>query len=218
MSAIRGIEIHNGYIVIPGGIKGIIGGTWSSPIAEGVAGKAGIQIIISSVAISGISAGGYFGVKANNASGTLEIAGARARATVLTGITPGGRVSGLWVEVEVLGNAVVSGKMVGVRVELYVESGATITGDTHGIFVDNYIDSQPTVYQMVRLEQNGSAIVKHMIAFYTGDAEYAFHFTPHTPTSLGWSLSDDKTGLTNAGWLRVDMQGTIKYVQLYGPT
>ena len=143
MSA-RGIEVHNGYIEIPGGVQGIIGGSWDSPLAKGVADEAGIQMIMSVSAISGESAGGYFGVKANNDSGNLSIKGVRARATVLTGVDTGtGRVDGVHVEVEALGTAVVGAQVMGIRVEIYVEGDATLSSDVQGIAVLNYINVQP---------------------------------------------------------------------------
>jgi len=217
--SVRGIEIHNGYVAIPADmIQKIQLGTWSSPITQGVADQLVFSGVVTAVAaLGGDISGGYFGARVEVAF-TGDVRGLRARASVLSDVALTGYLYGIHTEIELGGtSSTISGRTSGHTIEIYSEAGCVHTGDVHGLFVNNYMDGTVTVYQMLRLESGGSAVPSSIIAVYVNDAEYAFHFTPHTPASLGWSLADDKTGGGGGGtgWLRVDMQGTVKYIQLY---
>ena len=217
--AARGVEIHNGYVTIPAGMVSQLSmGTWAAPITQTSAGQILVGGVIQAIALGGDVHGGYFGVRAEVAL-TGDLRGVRARASVLSNAALTGFLYGLHTEVEVGGaTSSISGRTVGHTIEIYSETGCVHTGDVHGIFVNNYIDGTVTVYQMVRLENNGSAVPQSIIAVYVNDASYFLHFTPNTPAAGGWVATGDRTAgsATNAaGWLKVDMPAGDKYIQLF---
>ena len=216
----RGIEIHNGKVVLPSGnIEQLSLGTWGAPIAQSIAAQIMVGAVIEAVAaLGGDIHGGYFGARVEVAyTGTIR--GLRARASVLSNVALTGSLYGIHTEIELGGaTSTISGVFVGHTIEMYTEAGNVITGDVYGIHVNNYNLATVGVYMMMRLEENGTAIPDAIIGIYVNDATYFIHLTPAVPAAGGWTNVGDRTAgsATNAaGWLLVDHQGADKYIQLF---
>jgi len=87
-----------------------------------------------------------------------------------------------------------------------------------GIFVNNYnLGTITSTYELVRLEENGTAVPDQIIGVYVLDASAYLRLSPQTPASGAWAVAGDKTGGggAGAGWIKVMVQGAEKFLQLY---
>lgn len=215
----RGIEVHNGKVIIPGdAMKQLQLGTWASPLTQVEAGQIVVSAVVNAIALGGDVHGGYFGVKAS-VSLTGDLRGARARATVNDGIVVTGSVYGAVIETEVLGAGEITAYYEGLRIENYVEAGADISAVAHySIFIANYITSEPSSYSFIRMSENGASTVRSVFMVSRGgaclDISYIFELTGSNPSA--WSGSGTVSGA--AGHLKIRVGAQDKYIALYDNT
>lgn len=212
----RGIEIHNGKVVIPGDVmKELQLGTWASPLTQTEADQVVVSAVVNAIALGGDVHGGYFGVK-GSVTATANLRGLRARVTINDGITITGFTYGLHIETEVLGAGVAAGLFEGMRLEKYVESGADLTGATvYGIHIANSIASAPSSYSFMRMSENAASTVDSIFLIVKGASclgmTYLFDVVGQPPiffTTVGTPSGD-------GGQIVVRMGGNVRYIKLW---
>jgi len=202
-------------------IRGNFGqGAWGA--GEGIEQYEADQILHSSVicttALGGVVVAGLHGVHVNEDM-TGDAYASRVRATVDANIVLTGNLTGTRTETEVLGaTGEVTGTTMGHLIEMYSEAGCQFDSDVRGIFVSNYnLGTMNSTYELVRLEENGTAVPDNILGVYVLDATTFLHLTPNVPAGGAWSNVGDKTGGGGAGtgWIKVTVMGVAKYLQLY---
>lgn len=191
-------------------------GNWDTPITQRIASQVGVYSVINATDLGGTVIGGYFGVRASVAL-TGDLRGARARATVLTGITLTGTLYGLHIETEVLGTGVLTSLHEGIRIEQYVESGATISASgVYGIHIANSIASAPSSYYFMRMSENAASTVNAIFHIYRGascvDMQYLFLISTGAAIGLGATVGACSG---TAGYLKIKWNTSDRYIQLY---
>lgn len=195
-------------------------GTDAAPITQFSASQIAVQGVINATALGGSVKGANFGVIAS-VTLTGDLVGVKARAVINTAIDVTGTLTGISIETNVLGTGTVSGIMAGLLIEQYAPATATITSTMFGIFISNYMQVSPTSYSMIRCSENGGATLTTLLQFTLGggaspsDATWFLQVTGVAKTC--WATAGDKTGGggAGAGWLRCQIHGSEKYIQLY---
>lgn len=217
----RGIEIHNGYLDFPEGMPPELHlGTDATPLTQGEAGQIVISAVINALALGGAVHAGFFEVIAS-VDLTGGLVALKARAVINTGLDVTGTLTGIEIETDVLGTGTVSGIVAGLLIEQYAPATATITTTLFGIFISNYMQVSPTSYSFIRCSENGGATLTTLLQFTLGggatpsDATWFLQVTGVAKTC--WATAGDKTGGggAGAGWLRCQVHGQEKYIQLY---
>ena len=200
MSAVRGIEIHNGYISIPDGMS----------------------VVIATSLTSGTIRGHSTEVKVA-ADGTVNVDAIRGKATVNADVAlaAGAVIGGGRFETELgSGAAAVDARIQGLEVAVTIPDDAGTLGQIYGLLMTNYIETDPGGYTMIRLSEHGPATVtiEDLIHFYIPRAAVTrvFRFDPQNKTDA-WASHGDKTGghTYQNGWLEVLLGGLTRYIQLY---
>jgi hypothetical protein len=194
-------------------------GTWALPLTEGRPNQDAMSVVVQVTATTGVENAGIFGVKAAR-TGVVSLIGLHARATVPTGIDIGlvanGQLYGIRNEVEVFGaGSRVRGDVYGETIEIFADATATINGLIYGLYINNYVLTTPAGYAFIRCDENGNQTIQECMAFYMGgtsDSNFLMFLSPGTRT--GWS-SGGAHGGAEDGWLRISLQGTVRYVHLY---
>ena len=213
----RGIEIHNGHIIIPAGaINKIHMGTEALPITQQEIGQVVVSAVIEATILGGdVRAGEFIIVATENLTGNLRPL--RVKGVVNANIVVTGYAYGIHIEQEVHAVGQVTGNMDGIRLEQYVPTGG-ITSHVHGIFISNFIQTAPTGnYYFIRAAENGGVTLEAIMYFALGGTSNANYFAILANTKLAWAATADKTGGANVGWIRVLVAGVERFIQLYAP-
>lgn len=199
----------------------VVGGTWAVPIAQELAGpEYGVQTVKTATALGGEVSGGYFGVRATIARAG-DLVGARVRATVNTNVVLTGGLLGQRTEVELLGTTgQITGTTIGQCIEMYSEAGCVHTSSIRGLWISNYLlGTKGADYDMLRLEENGTAVINNLIGVFVLDCAYFAHFSAAVPAAGGWNNAGGRMAAPDAneaGWLKVHFAvGGDRYIQLF---
>ncbi len=211
----RGIEIHNGEVVFPEGMPQTIHiGTLALPLTQGEAAQVVLSAVINALALGGAVYAGLFSVH-GSVSLTGSLTGLRARTVVDAAIIVTGYAYGIHIEQEVHAAGQLTLTMDGIRLEQYVPTGG-LTHTVHGIFITNYIQEQPSSnYYFMRCAENGGVTLDACMMFSLGSGSDATLFLHLASANTAWSNADDKTGGATAGWIKCNVGGVDKYIQLY---
>jgi len=195
--------------------KGIVAGTYAAPVTQVEAEQILISAFVSAVALGGEVMGGYVGVVASTVDLTGNLTGFRARVAV-TDITLTGRVYGAQIQASVYGAGVISSVFEGLHISLHTDAGVTMSGSMRGLYISGFCAVAHATYEMLRLEENGACTVTAMIGCYVGAGAITY-FLILSSTENAWNNTGDKTGghTTEAGWIKVCVNGYDKYIQLY---
>jgi len=170
--AFRGIEVHDGEIVVPAKVT----------------------------------------IKANV---TANIKGSQSQVTVNDGVTLTGEIFGAHISTEVHGDGVVTGRTDGLRIDMGSEAGATL-GIVHGIFISGYHlgTLSPDNYFLIRAQENGTATVRCglYLKVGTGGIDY---FGMLMGTNDGWASGAPNPSVA-LGWIKLQVSGADRWIQLYG--
>jgi len=218
MSA-RGIEIHNGELIFPEGMPPELHlGTEASPLTQLEAAQTVISAFINATALGGNVHAGEFGVIAT-VTRAGEVHGLRAVGEVAGGIVVTGTVRGAIIQtfMNALSEIVSAAyQWEGLRVNMYAEATSVMNAPIYGIHVNNYITSAPlSNYYFTRFSENGGVTVEALAYVSVGGAGDITNLFVLAGTHTAWAGAGDKTGGANAGWIRVNVAGTTKYIQLY---
>jgi len=120
-------------------------------------------------------------------------------------------------EIEINGAITLTGEVYGLLGGISVEAAATIAGLTLiDIFISSYVLSAPGSHTFIWCAENGSQAVLRCMAFYIGGTATCTNFLFLSPSNCpggAWHVDGACTGAQ--GYLKVDMQGTARYIQLY---
>ena len=216
MSARRGVEIHNGYVVI-GDAQRILLGTEASPITQGVAGQTVVSAFINAIALGGNVHAGEFGAIAT-VTRTGEVHGLRALGEVAAGVVVTGTVRGAIIQTSMNAlSAIVSAgyQWEGLRVNMYAEATSIMNAPIYGIHVNNYITSAPlSNYYFQRMSENGGVTVEACFYVSVGGAGDITRLMVLAGTHTAWQSTGTPVGPA-AGWIAVSVAGVDKAIQLY---
>lgn len=209
----RGIEIHNGQIILPEGMPQEFHlGTLASPLTQGEAAQVVLSAVINALALGGAIHAGLFSVH-GTVSLTGSLTGLHARTEVDAAIVVTGYAYGIHIEQEVFAAGQVTGLMEGIRIEQYIPTGG-ITLTVHGIYISNYIQTSPTGdYYFIRCAENGGATVSAFMRFSLGGASDADHFMDLAGTESIWAAVGVPTG--EGGWIKIQVNSLDRYILLY---
>ena len=210
----RGIEIHDGHIVIPAGeINKIALGTEALPITQQEAGQVVVSAVINATALGGAVKAGNFGIIATvNLIGDLQ--SLRSKVTINDGITVTGSTAGARIATELLGTGINAGRLEGLLIEMSSSAGSETTTTVYGIFISNYnLGTQsPNNYAFLRLQENGTYTIQWGIYMRAGPGGIEYFACLHG-TNNAWASTGSPT--VQAGWIRVQAGGVEKWIALY---
>jgi hypothetical protein len=194
-------------------------GDWTLPLTESRPNQDAMSVVVQTTAILGQQCAGLFGVKAAR-TGVVSLIGVHARATVPAGFDIGlvanGQLYGIRNEVEVFGvGSRVRGDVYGETIEIFADANAVINGLIYGLYINNYVLTTPGGYAFIRCDENGDQTIQECMAFYMGgtsDSTFFLFLSPGTRT--GWA-SGGARATAQDGWLRVSLQGIVRYIRLW---
>ncbi len=210
----RGIEIHNGEVVFPEGMPQTLHiGTLASPLTQGEAAQVVVSAVINALALGGAIVAGLFSVH-GSVSLTGSLRGLHVRTIVDAAIVVTGYNYGIHIEQEVHAAGQVTDMTEGIRIEQYIPTGG-LTSSVYSIRISNFIQTAPSSYHFMRFSENGGVTVT--AAFYIsigggGDITNLFRLLSNT---TAWNVAGDITGGANAGFIKCNVGGVDKYIQLY---
>lgn len=213
MSEVRGIEIHNGEVVFPEGMPQTLHmGTEASPLTQGVASQIVVSAVINALALGGTVIAGLFKVIAS-VDLTGDLKGIHAYVAVNDGITLTGTVHGALIQMEILGSGKSTHNFYGLHIQMSTAVGAETEGAINGLYIMNYlVGTVAAAYDMVRLQENGSARIESFLFCRcgTGGVDYFFKLFPNTDAWNATGYPADQSG-----WVRVMVGGLVRYINLY---
>ena len=212
----RGIEIHNGEVIIPAMESAFSVGTRDSPITQSDATLQ--QVIGAFINTSALGIGwdihGVWGWVNCAVDRDGDIVGVEGRAYVNDGIQIGGHVYGLHSRIYALGAAILDKNFEALHLAMNVEAGATLSGDATVIRIMNMMRVNPAgAYYIMRLDENGGQTIDAFINtnIAAGSDIDNFLYTAQINTAWGHTLEAG----TAAGWIKVAIAGQVRWIQLY---
>ena len=132
-------------------------------------------------------------------------------ATVLTG-----HLAGVYDQITIQGE--VTSWVIGHRYGIEADAGATLGGDVWGLSIGNYMLVQPAgAYDMIRIAENGTAIVDRIFHIGCNDVRYFMRLT-NIPGSGAWDQVTDVTGgggNASVGFLLVQVPAGTRRIPMY---
>lgn len=204
--ATRGIEIHNGHVVMSRTLDIIA--------EQEVLDQKVITAILNASVLGGTLQALYGSVKSSVAMpGNLRCL--RAESMILDGGIITGDLRGAYIRAVGRGAGQVAGEFTGLFIELNTDAGVVMSGDAYAIHIGNMMGVAPTgTYDVIRLDENGGALIDNFISAHIAAGSNINYFLYTAQATNAWAAVDDKTGAA-AGWIRVIIAGSVKYIQLY---
>ncbi|MBA7491249.1 hypothetical protein ES702_01794 [subsurface metagenome] len=216
----RGIEIHDGHIIIPAGeINKIHMGTELSPITQQVAGQVVISAVIEAT-LGGAVRSGKFVIIAT-IDQTAVLIPLTSKVVVNTGVTVTATlgahhpaVFGGQINVEVLGTGIVAGRTEGLRIEMSSALGSETQSAFDGIFITNYnLGTQSANnYHMMDMRENGTYTI-YCFFYLRGGVNGVDYFAELHGDTDAWHAHGAPA--TQDGWIRLWVGGLLRWIRLY---